>query len=254
MRKAPYVPALLGLTLCLLSPDTAAAQQFDPSGIVYEAARNKIGLMRYCRNNTTLDTAIAEKAVNVIEEDLRAFPLENDFAKELGDLAEDAGEDGFLDTGRGRDITRFAELFRTTRAGLCQEWAAETLRMREPGTSSYVSIATGEPTRAAGTIALPLKVTRPIALRRAVLPPFPAKAPVRPTRHRAAVVAARLGNGPSSAPRTLPTAARLGGRVAEPLPQQRAATVQAGQPGLLEKWPFKLFQKPYSLRERPWRN
>jgi hypothetical protein len=262
MCKAPYVAALLGLTLSILASDKTAAQQFDASGIVYEAARNKIGLMRHCRNNTTLDTAIAEKAVKVIEAELRAFPLENDFAQELGDLAEEAGEDGFLDTARGRDITSFAQLFRTTRASLCQEWAAETLRTRGPSTSSYVSIATGEPTRAAGTIAPPsLNVAHTIAIpRAAVLPPFPAKAPLRPTRQRAAAMAARLGNGRSFAPQTLPTAARLGGRAAEPLPRQRAAAPiktnrwASQSDTMLEKWPFNLFKKPYSLREKPWRN
>src|SRR5687767_11842111 len=100
MRKAPYVAALLGLTLCILPPDTAAAQQSDASGIVYESARNRIGLMRYCRNNTTLDTVIAEKAVKVIEADLRTLPRENALTRELGDRAEEAGEDGFLDVVR----------------------------------------------------------------------------------------------------------------------------------------------------------
>jgi hypothetical protein len=257
MRKATHVAALLGLTLCILPPDKAAAQQFDASGIVYEAARNKIGLMRYCRNHTTLDTAIAERAVKIIEADLRAYPLESDFATELGDLAEEAGEDGFLDAGRGRDIASFAKLFRSTPASLCQEWAAETLRVREPSTSSYVSIATGEPTRAAGTIAPPsLNVAHSIAIpRAAVLPPMPAKkAALRPIPLRTTATAARFGNGPSSAPQTVPTVARLGNKAAEPTPQRRTAVFRADRPGLLEKWPFTLFKKPYNLREKPWRN
>jgi hypothetical protein len=256
MRKATHVAALFGLTLCILPPDKAAAQQFDASGIVYEAARNRIGLMRYCRNNTTLDTAIAEKAVKIIEADLRAFEPENELARALGDRAEEAGEDGFLDVVRRRDIASFAQLFRTTHASLCQEWAAETLRVGEAKTASYASIANTEPIRAGAIAPTSLNITYPTAIpRAAVLPPFPAKAPLRSTLQRTTAMTARLGNGPSSAPRTLPTAARLGNRVAEPSPRQRAAAIHAAnRPGLLEKWPFKLFKKPYSLREKPWRN
>jgi hypothetical protein len=246
MRKASYIAAGLGLTLCILASDKAAAQQFDASGIVYEAARNRIGLMRYCRNNTTLDTATAEKAVKVIEADLRAFTPESELAIELGDRAEEAGEDGFLDVVRRRDIASFAQLFRTTPAGLCQEWAAETLRIQQPGSRGYdnISIAIREPLRAGRTIAPPpVNITPAIAIPQAAdLPPFPAKPPFRlaeaepvsqqrtvtmaaqldnsPYSPQRPVAAAPLGNSPLSSPRLTPTAAQFCHRDEELFPQR----------------------------------
>ena len=224
MRKASYVAALLGLTLCILPPDTAAAQQSDPSGIVYESARNRIGLMRYCRNNTTLDTAIAEKAVKLIEADLRTLPRENELTRELGDRAEEAGEDGFLDVVRRRDIASFARLFRTTPAGLCQEWAAETLRVQEPGSRAY-NIATIEPIRAGRTIAP--DVTHAIAIPpSAVLPPLPAKAPLpvaeaQPaSQQQTLTMAAQVGNPPFS--QQIPPLARSGYPASSPQVVPRA--------------------------------
>ena len=56
-----------------------------------------------------------------------------------------------MDVARRRDIASFAQLFRTTRASLCQEWAAETLRAREQEPTSYaVSIASPFDARAPG--------------------------------------------------------------------------------------------------------
>jgi hypothetical protein len=221
MRKASYIAALLGLTLCSLPPEKAAAQQFDAGGIVYEAARNRIGLMRYCRNYTSLDTAVAEKAVRIIEADLRAFTPENELARELGDRAEEAGEDGFLDVVRRRDIASFAKLFRSTPAGLCQEWAAETLRVQEPGSRGYnnISIATIEPIRAGRTIAPPSPdITQAIAIPQAAVlpPPVPAKPPFRlvdaqpvSQQQQTVTMAARVGNSPFS-PQIQPVATPLG--------------------------------------------
>ena len=60
MVQVPSLAALLGLTLCILPLHNTMAQQFGESDVVYEAARNKIGLIRYCRNIGLLDPAIAE--------------------------------------------------------------------------------------------------------------------------------------------------------------------------------------------------
>lgn len=228
MCKVLYIAALLGSTLCILSPDKAAAQQSDANDIVYEAARNKIGLMRYCRNNTPLDAAIAEKAVAVIEADLRAYPPADYFATEQGVRAEEAGEDGFLDAGRRRSIISFAQLFRTTRGVLCQEWAEEALRVREPGPRSYpISTAAVGSTRPGGASAPPyVNLAQPIAIPRvAPPPPLPAKAPARVTQvdasPQAVNTAAQLGPDRSAAPQILPTAAPLGRNAATPLPRSR---------------------------------
>lgn len=240
MREAPYLAALLGLTLGVFPPHTAAAQQFDANGVIYEAARNRIGLMRYCRNNNALDKATAEKAVKAIEAGLLTLPPENELMRELGDRAEEAGEEGFLDVVRRRDIAGFAQGFRTTRTGLCQEWAEETLRALEPRRPGRrVSIATAEPTRA----------------NRTIVPPVPAKAPFRLAEAKGAfpqttTTAARLGHNPSS-PHIVHTAAPLSNKTAErPLPVRGTAACLSSADhrctllySLGEKW-RNLFGKP----------
>lgn len=121
---------LLGFTLCLfisISSRKTVAQQVSENGLVYEAGRNKIGLIQYCRNNELIDPTIANQAVTAVESGLPKLPL-SDYAKEQGDRAQQAGEDGFWDSGRRRGIASVADQFRTTPADLCQEWANETLR------------------------------------------------------------------------------------------------------------------------------
>lgn len=260
MYKVRCVAALLSLTLCILPLNRTAAQQLDVSIVVYEAGRNKIGLLRYCRNNTSLDAAIAEKAAEVIETNLRTFPLENGHVRELGDRAEEAGEDGFLDAVRGRDIDSFAQRFRTTRAGLCQEWAEATLRAGESPPSSYfVFPATVQPTGAHRTIASPaFHTVQSSAIRQAAaLPPVPTKAPFRLTKAKSVspqltlAVAVRPGNTSPSSPNVVPKAAPLSTEgVKRPPPVREAAACRTAADGrcpllysLGAKW-RNLFQKP----------
>jgi hypothetical protein len=204
--KVRCIAALLGLTLCTLPLDKTTAQQSEVNVVIYESARNKIGLMRYCRNNSELDPAVADKAVKALETDVRTFPLENKLAREQGDRAEKAGEDGFLEAGRRRDIASFAQLFRTTRADLCKQWAEETLRVQvtrtaaPPTAAPPVSIA-AEPERASPKIARPpLKPERPDAAPRAAgLPPLPTKAPapVKPAEPELTLLQQMMASGSS---------------------------------------------------------
>jgi hypothetical protein len=122
---------LLGLTLCIL-PSLNARAQSSENGVVYEAARNKIGLIRYCRGNALLDPVIAGQAITAVETVLRELPPSESLPAEQGDRAQQAGEDGFWDVGRRRDIASVAKLFHTTPTDLCQEWADETLRAQAP--------------------------------------------------------------------------------------------------------------------------
>jgi hypothetical protein len=119
---------LLGLTLCMFPLHNTMAQQFSESDVVYEAARNKIGLIRYCRDNQLLKPEVADQVVAAVEAELSKISPDNSFVKEQGDRAQQAGEDGFWEAGRRRYIASVATLFRTTPADLCQEWADETLR------------------------------------------------------------------------------------------------------------------------------
>lgn len=128
MFRVPSIAAVLGLALCLHAPQEAISQQFDESGVVFEAARNKIGLILYCRKNALLDPAKADQAVTAIEAGLRNVPVSSSLAARRGKRAQQAGENGFWDTGRKHNISSIAKQFRTTPKDLCVEWASETVR------------------------------------------------------------------------------------------------------------------------------
>jgi hypothetical protein len=130
MFRVQSLAVLLGLLLCMLPSRPTIAQQFGD--VVYEAARNKIGLIRYCRKNGLLDPAVADEVVATVETGLQKLLPVGAFGGEQGDRAQQAGEDGFWEAGRRRDIDSVAKLFRTTPAALCQEWADETLRAQPP--------------------------------------------------------------------------------------------------------------------------
>ena len=182
MFQVPSFVVLLGLTLCILPSHKTMAQQSNESDVVYEAARNKIGLIRYCRNVGLLDPAIADQAVTAVEAGLRELASSETFASEQGDRAQQAGEDGFWEAGRRRDIAGIATLFRTTPADLCQEWAGETVRAqalkpyREVKTITMVVPKPFQPIWQAGPapVAEPAPVVEPIQVDR---PPAQAAAP-----------------------------------------------------------------------------
>ena len=147
MFRVPSLVVLLGVTLCSFLLQKAMAQQFDESGVVYEAARNKLGLIRYCRDNALLDPAIAARALTVVEIGLGKLAPSDSIDIARGDRAEQAGEDGFWETGRRRGLAGVARLFGTTPADLCQEWASETLRAQAPRRRRAPTIAVIEPIR-----------------------------------------------------------------------------------------------------------
>jgi hypothetical protein len=194
MFRVPAIIVLLGLIFCVPPSNEAMAQRFDETGVVYEAARNKIGLISHCRDNALLDATVANQAIAALRSGLPSLPTSNPLAGENGERAQQAGEDGFLDAGRKRDITSVARLFRTSSADLCQEWADETLRAQDPRPRRPAStIAVIEPVQPTGR-AKPTAVRTPpagatAAQRVAVAapnPPMPEKAPVQPARTRVA--------------------------------------------------------------------
>jgi hypothetical protein len=192
MFRVPSVIVLLALILCILHSNGTKAQQFDENGVVYEAARNKIGLILHCRNNALLDTAIADQAITALQSDLPTLPTSSLRAGENGDQAQQAGEDGFLDAGRKRDVTSVARLFRTSPADLCREWADETLRSQEakPGKTAS-TIALTEPTGSAARVKQIAVLTAPTGAAApqqitlsASNPPMPERAPSQAARTR----------------------------------------------------------------------
>jgi hypothetical protein len=125
-ERACYAALLLGFGLAALAPHPATAQQSRGRDIVYEAARNKIGLIRYCHRQGLLDRQTTDIALRVAESGLD--PSAAPAVITAGDKAEEDGEAGILGPSGKRDITNFAVLFKTTPASLCKEWAAESLR------------------------------------------------------------------------------------------------------------------------------
>ena len=225
MIQVPSLVVLLGLTLYFFSSYKAIAQQFSDSGVVYESARNKIGLIRYCSRHELLSPEVAEQAVSAVEAGLSKLPWSDTFARELGDRAQQAGEDGFWDAGRKRDIASIARLFRTTPADLCHAWADETLRALAPERRKQVTTAGATAPsqvlpQAEPTPAEPIQVyKRPVRIARpAPHPPLPEKAPAQPN-------AAEL----TSLQRTLPTSSHLAsGNTAGP--GQKSGAAEMTQP------------------------
>jgi hypothetical protein len=260
MFQVPSLVVLLGLTLCILASRQAMAQQFSESDVVYEAARNKIGLIRYCRNNGLLDPAIATQAVAAVETGLRKLPPGNALSREQGDRAQRAGEAGFWEAGRRRDIGSVAKLFRTTPADLCQEWADETLRAQAPRRR-------GKVTTTIAVIAPIQQVDRRPARANAVaraapsdpLPPLPERAPFLRTRAEPAALPT-VGNlastgkaepGHKSGTTALaPSALSRSSGQAAPLSARSAVTAAAPSGRVADrshpfwgKWPFNRLGK-----------
>ena len=210
LRLQPHA-ALLGLTLCILPLNETKAQSFNEGQVVYEAGRNKIGLMRYCRDNKLLDPALADQAITAMENGLRAPPSSNTFDKEQGERAQKAGEAGFWDIGRRRDIASVTKLFRTTPTDLCREWAGDTLRGQEAKPDKPITATAGvEPVQPAPP-AKPTSAEAPLlptpAVKRAadfnLLPPLPERTPFSPGK-------ARLSSVQRGAPASVPNPAATG--------------------------------------------
>lgn len=190
MFGVPHLAVMIGIAgavLLLASVEGAAQQHLDTSTVVYEAARNKIGLMRYCRNKELIQAGIADKAAAAVRMGLVRMAVNPARAKQRGDIAEKAGEEGFWEASRRHDMAAIAGMFGTTPAGLCQEWASETLRSRNMAKLRDV-------TPAASLQALRAPVTAPRS--REALPP-----------HRAAIsriIQKSAGVKPSATPTKAP--------------------------------------------------
>jgi hypothetical protein len=127
MLRRSYLAAILGLSLCCGQTISASAQQSDGPDGFYEYARNKIGLLRYCRDQAFIGRVTADKAVEAIEIGLRRFAVSDGLVKERGDRAEKAGEAGIWEDASGkRNLASVADLISTSLAGLCRELAGQT--------------------------------------------------------------------------------------------------------------------------------
>jgi hypothetical protein len=244
MFQVSSLAVLLGLMLYIFPSHGAQAEDISESGVVYEAARNKIGLIRYCRRLELLDPATADQAIKIVENGLHRFPPEDLIAITQGDRAERAGEDGFWDAGRNRDIAGVAKLFRTTQADLCQEWAAETVRSQRRR-REIVTIPVAAPIRQLPKAVeqeedkWPSLASEPAGDTAFALPPLPERAPFQPSE--AAFAAWQRAAPPAETPSPPPpvdlgqpeavtareaAAARLAAEEAAVEAEERAAQVE----------------------------
>jgi hypothetical protein len=198
MLRQSYLAAILGLSLCCGQTISASAQQSDGPDGFYEYARNKIGLLRYCRDQALLGQVTADRAVVSIENALGRVAVINDLIKERGDKAEKAGQAGLWEEANGRrDLASVADQFGTTTANLCKELSGQTRAVQQPSVISQVA------PKAATSEQVDLNANRSIASIK------PAATPTVPTIN---VVSA-------------PAAARSPKAYVEPAPPSAASTI-----------------------------
>lgn len=140
MFRRSYLAAMLGLSLCCGQTVSASAEQSDGPDAFYEYARNKIGLLRYCRDQALLGQVTADRAVVSIENALGRVAVINDLIKERGAKAEKAGQAGLWEEANGRrDLASVADQFGTTTANLCKELAGQTRTVQQPPVTRQVA-------------------------------------------------------------------------------------------------------------------
>ena len=147
MLRRSYLAATLGLSLCCGQIASASAQQSDGPDTFYAYARNKIGLLHYCRDKALLGQVTADRAAESIELALGRLAVSDDLVKEWGDRAEKAGQAGFWEEANNRrDLASVAGIFGTTTAGLCKELAGQTRTVQRPPDTRQVAakVATSE--------------------------------------------------------------------------------------------------------------
>lgn len=104
----------------------ADAQQNSDRDITYDMARNKVGLLRYCKQKAFLDPQVADKAIKSAMEGVGVSTLfrETSVSEKDGDKAEKNGEAGLWGAGR-KPMEQLADSYVLTPAELCRRWAEE---------------------------------------------------------------------------------------------------------------------------------
>jgi hypothetical protein len=121
MSSVSIVAMIFGLSLCVGSTSAAVAQQPGGEGD-YETLRNRLGLLRYCRDKGLINGATSDRAITKVQSELRLTRAPTD--KGRGDAAEKAGHSGLFGSTR-RDVVTFATAMGTTPAELCKGWSEE---------------------------------------------------------------------------------------------------------------------------------
>lgn len=122
MLRRSCFAVFLGLCACGHF-SAAGAQDSDRDAQFYEFARNKIGLLRYCRDQGLIGQITAERAIEQGQARIASIADPGASVRKRGDRAEKSGESGFWEANGQQDHASIAEDFRTTPAGLCKELA-----------------------------------------------------------------------------------------------------------------------------------
>ena len=180
MLRRSYLAATLGLSVCCGCTASASAQQTDRPEIFYEYARNKIGLLRYCRDRALLGQVTADRAAEAIELGLRRLAISDPLVKERGDRAEKVGEAGFWEEADGKqDLASVAGFFGTSPAGLCKELGGPAKIQPSPVAKQLAPKVTPHQARSnVNSLTATEPASPPAAATKTVVaPPLPARSP-----------------------------------------------------------------------------
>jgi hypothetical protein len=120
--KVTCVAAILGLSLSC-GWTAASAQQSNQDAGFYEFARNKVGLLRFCRDQGLLDRNAAEKASETSRSGIRRIGVSDRQLIDRGDRAEAVGESGFWEVDGPHYHNDVARRLGRTPADMCLEVA-----------------------------------------------------------------------------------------------------------------------------------
>jgi len=149
MIRRSHLAVMLGLSLCCGHTASTSAQQSDGPDTFYVYARNKIGLLRYCRDHALVGQVTADRAIKAVETGLRRLAVADGLARERGNQTEKAGEAGLWEEPNGKqNLASVAKLFGTTTAGLCKEMAGQTRAIQQPPAARQVAAEIATPERA----------------------------------------------------------------------------------------------------------
>ncbi len=126
---------VLGLAFGTTFAAAQHAQQNPDRDLTYEMARNKVGLLRYCKQQGLLDAKLADEAIEGAQGGVSVVTAFRDtpVSQQDGDRAEKNGEAGLWGASR-RPMEKMAESFVKTPAALCKDWA-------DDGTASRIRSA-----------------------------------------------------------------------------------------------------------------
>jgi hypothetical protein len=136
MRRRRCIAAIMGV---IFGYSCAEAQESNVRNPVYEIARNKIGLLRYCRDKGFIDRKAADEALRANEHSLGLLTSKMPYSQVAGDEAEKRGEAGVYGSGSRQPIVSLAHVLNTTPEALCKEWVEDSMmtskamRLRDVG-------------------------------------------------------------------------------------------------------------------------